>query len=71
VAGSTVTFGFPKSGFLNPRAAPFLGHLFLADISLPDLIYRRHGMDGRPFYKDGIVEVELPKGGSSLFKGEG
>jgi len=71
VASSTVTFGFPKSGFLNPRAARFLGHLFLADISLPDLIYRRHGMDGRPFYKESIIEVTLPKPGSSLFKDEG
>jgi hydroxyethylthiazole kinase-like uncharacterized protein yjeF len=71
VASSTVTFGFPKSGFLNPRAARFLGHLFLADISLPDLIYRRHGMDGRPFYKESIIEVALPKAGSILFKDDG
>ena len=71
VAGSTVTFGFPKSGFLNPGAARHLGHVFLADLSLPDLIYRRHGMDGRPFYKDNIIEVALPKAGSTLFKDEG
>jgi hydroxyethylthiazole kinase-like uncharacterized protein yjeF len=68
VASSTVTFGFPKSGFLNARAPRFLGHLFLADVSLPDLIYRRHGMDGRPFYKESIIEVTLPKTGSTLFK---
>jgi hydroxyethylthiazole kinase-like uncharacterized protein yjeF len=68
VASSTVTFGFPKSGFLNARASRFLGHLFLADISLPDLIYRRHGMDGRPFYKESIIEVTLPQAGSTLFK---
>jgi NAD(P)H-hydrate epimerase len=71
VANSTVTFGFPKSGFLNDRAARFLGRLFLADISLPDLIYRRHGMDGRPFYKESIIEVTLPRAGSSLFKDDG
>jgi NAD(P)H-hydrate epimerase len=71
VANSTVTFGFPKSGFLNARAARFVGHLFLADISLPDLVYRRHGMDGRPFFKESVIEVTLPKPGSSLFKDDG
>lgn len=61
VANSTVTFGFPKTGFLNPKAAHFVGRLYLADISVPDEIYRKHGMVGRPFKGEGLVEL-FPKG---------
>ena len=34
-AAYTLTFGFPKTGFLDPRAGPLLGQLYCADISLP------------------------------------
>ena len=68
-AKATVTFGFPKSGFLNPKTAPFLGRLYLADITIPELIYRKHGMGGRPFNPgDSLVELKIPEQGSSLLK---
>ena len=41
-ATSTVTFGFPKAGFLNPRARARLGVVYVADISLPRSIYERY-----------------------------
>jgi len=60
-ARGTVTFGFPKSGFLNPRAAAYLGRLYLADITVPDQVYRRHGMDGRPFRQgEPLLELRVP-----------
>lgn len=34
-ADATVTFGAPKTGFANPHAWPFLGHLDVAEIGLP------------------------------------
>jgi len=38
-AKATVTFGLPKTGFLNPKARPYVGELYLADISMPGRIY--------------------------------
>ncbi|MBX7255250.1 MAG: NAD(P)H-hydrate epimerase [Candidatus Hydrogenedentes bacterium] len=34
-AHTTVTFQFPKCGFLNPAAHPYLGHVVVADIGIP------------------------------------
>ncbi|HRK35460.1 MAG TPA: NAD(P)H-hydrate epimerase [Candidatus Hydrogenedentes bacterium] len=34
-ADTTVTFQYPKKGFLNPRAAEYLGRLVIADIGIP------------------------------------
>ncbi|MBM3289067.1 MAG: NAD(P)H-hydrate epimerase [Candidatus Hydrogenedentes bacterium] len=34
-ADVTVTFQFPKRGFLDPRAAEYLGRLVIADIGIP------------------------------------
>lgn len=34
-ADVTVTFQFPKRGFQNPAAAPFVGRLVIADIGIP------------------------------------
>jgi hydroxyethylthiazole kinase-like uncharacterized protein yjeF len=46
LAQATVTFGFPKEGFLNPDAKPFIGDLYLADISLPKSIYEKYSCQG-------------------------
>ncbi|MFA6244707.1 MAG: NAD(P)H-hydrate epimerase [Candidatus Hydrogenedentales bacterium] len=35
-AAVTVTFQFPKRGFQNPAALPYLGKLIVADIGIPD-----------------------------------
>ncbi len=36
-ADITVTFQFAKRGFENPSAGPYLGHLIVADIGIPEL----------------------------------
>lgn len=36
-ASKTVTLGYPKIGFQNPAAKPYLGEVVCADIGLPDL----------------------------------
>ena len=35
-ADATITFSRPKLGFANPAARPFLGHLTVADIGIPN-----------------------------------
>jgi NAD(P)H-hydrate epimerase len=39
VADATVTFGLPKTGFLNQDSRRFVGELYLADISIPAEAY--------------------------------
>lgn len=46
VASSTVTFGFPKEGFLGAGARRHVGELYVADISLPRAVYERYSCPG-------------------------
>ena len=58
VATATVSFGFPKTGFLNQRARPFVGELYLADISLPAGAYRKYARPSGIFGEDSLVRVQ-------------
>lgn len=44
-AFATMTLALPKPGLLTPAAAPFVGELYLADISVPPGLYARLGLD--------------------------
>ncbi len=57
VAHATVTLGFVKTGFLNPRAKAFLGELYLADVSIPAGVYRKYGQAAHYFERDNIVKI--------------
>ncbi len=57
VAKATVTLALPKSGFLNPRAKRFVGQLYLADVSIPRVLYDRY-LVASPFGKDAIVMIK-------------
>ena len=57
VATTTVTFGLPKTGFLNPRAKKFVGELYVADISFPRAIYEGCSKAGGPFRDDPLFKV--------------
>lgn len=64
VAKATITFGFPKSGFLNPRAGKFVGALFVADISMPRELYLKY--QGHPIFAQGeILRIGDEEGASS------
>jgi hypothetical protein len=56
----------PKRGLLTAEARPVLGRLFLADISVPAVVYSRMGL-GRPwlFEEWMLMELELPKGSTA------
>ena len=57
-ATATLTLAWPKLGLLAPTAQPFVGELFLADISIPAAIYRAIGVEsGTLFASDPIVRV--------------
>ena len=56
-ARATVTFAFPKTGFLSPKAREFLGELYLADISMPRRIYAGYSVGGGVFSRETVVRV--------------
>ena len=57
VAKATVTFGLPKTGFLNPASRRFVGELHLADISFPEQVYRRFMLEEGIFTGDSPLKI--------------
>jgi NAD(P)H-hydrate epimerase len=59
-ATETLTLALPKRGLLTPIARPWVGTLYLADISVPERVYRRLGLTVEPiFARSDIVPIEL------------
>jgi NAD(P)H-hydrate epimerase len=56
-AAATLTLALPKTGFLTPSTSPFVGDLFLADISIPRRIYENFGQHSMLFQKHTIVKI--------------
>jgi len=56
-ARATATFVLPKTGFLNPAARKPTGRLYVADISMPEPVYRRYSQDKSIFAKETLVRV--------------
>jgi len=57
-ATATLTLALPKIGLLAAPARPFVGDLYLADISVPPELYRRLGLEVDPlFVDDWIIQV--------------
>ncbi|MFQ5341589.1 MAG: NAD(P)H-hydrate epimerase [Anaerolineae bacterium] len=54
-ARATLTLALPKIGLLTEAAQAVVGQLFLADISVPPLLYQRMGLDVGPLFSDGDV----------------
>jgi NAD(P)H-hydrate epimerase len=56
-ARATVTFALPKTGFLDRRARRVVGELYIADISMPELVYRKYSQEKLIFDRDTLVRV--------------
>jgi NAD(P)H-hydrate epimerase len=57
-ATETLTLALPKHGLLVPAARPWVGQLYLADISVPEKIYRRLGLTVGPiFARSDIIPI--------------
>ncbi len=60
-ATETLTLALPKRGLLTPTARSWVGQLHLADISVPEQVYRRLGLTVGPiFAKSDIIAIDLP-----------
>jgi len=57
-AEATLTLALPKTGLQTPAAREVVGQLYLADISVPPLLYERMGVEVGPlFERDTIVAI--------------
>lgn len=59
-ASATLTLALPKTGLLVPTAKPFVGDLYLADISVPPELYAAPSLGLQvksPFGEDTIVKL--------------
>lgn len=62
-AASTLTLALPKRGLIEPRARPYVGRLYIADISVPAGAYRRIGIEVEDIFARGdIVAVSDEEG---------
>ncbi|HEY3367877.1 MAG TPA: NAD(P)H-hydrate epimerase [Symbiobacteriaceae bacterium] len=61
-ARATLTLALPKIGLMGPVAAPFVGDLYLADIGIPESVYRRLGLSVGPLFAEtDILRIRLPE----------
>lgn len=59
-AAATLTLALPKAGLVQPGAWAWVGELYLADISVPETVYRRIGLRIGPlFSRADIVPVPM------------
>ena len=72
-ASRTLTLALPKVGLLRPNARPYVGELFVADISIPEVILSKLGVAaGALFATDDIVPLTWsgrPRAGASRADG--
>ncbi|HEV2118948.1 MAG TPA: NAD(P)H-hydrate epimerase [Candidatus Bathyarchaeia archaeon] len=59
-ATATLTLALPKTCFLPFDASPYVGDLYLADISIPRNVYKRFGQKSVIFHKDTLLKIPLP-----------
>jgi len=56
-ATATLTLALPKTGFLSPSASPYVGDLYLADISIPREVYQSFGQQNILFQEETLLKV--------------
>jgi len=58
-ATATLTLALPKTGLVSPQAEPFVGELYLADISVPPELYLGLGIETSSlFTTDTIIKIK-------------
>ena len=56
-ATATLTLATPKTGFLAPGALPYVGDLYVADISIPRKVYESFGQKENLFQKESLLKI--------------
>jgi NAD(P)H-hydrate epimerase len=64
-AAATLTLALPKVGLVQPAARAWVGELYVADISVPEVVYQRLGLRVGPiFARSDIVRASDAAGGT-------
>jgi NAD(P)H-hydrate epimerase len=64
-AAATLTLALPKAGLVQPVAREWVGDLYVADISVPEVVYQRLGLHVGPiFARSDIVRAADGAGGT-------
>jgi NAD(P)H-hydrate epimerase len=59
-ASATLTLALPKQGLLAPQSSPYVGDLYLADISVPSELYANMGIAVPPLFAESdLIRVHL------------
>jgi NAD(P)H-hydrate epimerase len=57
-ASTTMTLALPKKGLLKQKARSVVGSLYLADIGVPNVLYKELGIEVEPmFIQDTIIKL--------------
>ena len=57
-ADFTLTLAYPKKGLLVNKAKPYVGQLYLADIGIPEVVYKKARVSYKnPFTQDSLVKI--------------
>ena len=51
----TLTLGFPKKGLFNLESRKYVGELYLADISIPNAVYSKFGINSNEFFSKTFI----------------
>jgi len=58
-ADATMTLALPKVGLMDESVRPYIGKLYLADISVPLELYRKMGLEiENIFEQDSIIKIK-------------
>ncbi|MGD9892518.1 MAG: NAD(P)H-hydrate epimerase [Dehalococcoidia bacterium] len=69
-ASATLTLALPKVGLCRPMARSWVGDLYLADISVPEMVYRRIGISVGPiFATSDILHLATDERGEASVRG--
>jgi NAD(P)H-hydrate epimerase len=54
-AAATLTLALPKTGLMTAEAKPYVGDLYLSDISVPNALYKSLGLNVGPIFKHNVI----------------
>jgi NAD(P)H-hydrate epimerase len=54
-ADATLTLALPKTGLLEEDARPYVGNLYVGDISVPPLLYCQLGLEVEPLFQNNPI----------------
>lgn len=58
-ANTTITLGYPKKGLLLPTSRTSVGKLFIGDVSIPGMVWKKFGLNAPDFSENSIIDYKI------------